>query len=256
LTQSPILSVQNLNKSITLHLLGAKNVNALVDVTFDVDEGEFIAVVGLSGSGKSSLLKCIYGTYLASSGSIWYRSESGDAVDLASADEQQILELRRKEIRYVPQFLKVPPRLSARSVVAMPLLADGVTGDEALSRASEALSELAIDSELQTSFPSLFSGGEQQRVNVARAVVSPSRLMLLDEPTSALDAENRQRVFAQLQRVKSTGSTIIGVFHDRWLLRHLADRVVVMEDGRVAQIGRRDEVDIDRYVGVETVPAS
>lgn len=253
---SRILSVQSLGKAITLHLLGEKQVQALEDVTFDVSDGEFIAVVGLSGSGKSSLLKCLYRTYLATSGSILYRTFAGQEVDLASAGEEAILELRRNEIRYVPQFLKSAPRLSALDVVARPLVESGHDADFAQSEASRILSELGIVSELQSSYPSLFSGGEQQRVNVARAVVAPSRLMLLDEPTSALDAENRERVFYQLQRVKHGGSTIIGVFHDRWLLRHLADRVVVMDQGKVAQIGTRDQVDIARYVGAETVPAS
>ncbi|TVR72806.1 MAG: ATP-binding cassette domain-containing protein [Sphaerobacteraceae bacterium] len=253
---SRILSVQSLGKAITLHLLGEKQVQALDDVTFDVSDGEFVAVVGLSGSGKSSLLKCLYRTYLATAGSILYQASTGQDIDLASASEQDILKLRRNEIRYVPQFLKSAPRLSALDIVARPLVESGYDADIAYSEASRILSELGIGSDLQSSFPSLFSGGEQQRVNVARAVVAPSRLMLLDEPTSALDAENRERVFHQLQKVKDGGSTIIGVFHDRWLLRHLADRVVVMEHGKVAQIGTRDEVAIARYVGAETVPAS
>lgn len=253
--QSTILSVQSLDKAIRLHLLGGKQVQALKDVTFDAAEGEFVAVVGLSGSGKSSLLKCLYRTYLATAGSINYQKLNGEVIDLASADEQAILELRRNEIRYVPQFLKAAPRLSAREVVANPLIESGLTRDTAHQEAGTILDALGISAELQSSFPSLFSGGEQQRVNVARAVVVPSRLMLLDEPTSALDAENRERVFQQLNRVKAGGSTIIGVFHDRWLLRHLADRVVVMDQGEVAQIGTRDEVDIARYVGAEASTA-
>lgn len=251
---NPILSARNLSKTITLHLLGEKRVVALDDVGFDIVPGEFIAVVGLSGSGKSSLLKCLYRTYIASSGAIIYRTEAGLEIDLVTIDEQAILDLRRREIRYVPQFLKAAPRLSAVDIVARPIQDGGKDRRKACSEARDILASLGIDDELSSSFPSLFSGGEQQRVNVARAVASPSRLMLLDEPTSALDAENRQLVLGQLQRIKSEGSTVMGVFHDRTLLRELADRVIVMDRGRISQIGRPDEVEISRYVGAESIP--
>ena len=246
---STILSVRDLTKTITLHLLGGKQVPALRGVSFDVREGEFVGIVGLSGAGKSSLAKCIYRTYLATGGAILYRSADDRVIDLVSADDRTILDLRRREIRYVSQFLKAPPRTPAVEVVAMPLLADGMDPAAARARAGDLLRRLNIPPELVTSYPSLFSGGEQQRVNVARALARPARLLLLDEPTSALDAENRAGVLELLREARDAGTTIIGVFHDGAILSRLADRVIVMEGGRIVTSGSVDAVNIDRYTG-------
>lgn len=249
MSDEPLLAVDRLSKEITLHLLGGKRVEALREVTFQVAEGEFLAIVGPSGAGKSSLLKCIYRTYLPGDGGIFYRIGTGDWVDLARATDREIIELRHREIRYVAQFLKAPARTVAADVVASPLIQAGEDIEIARRRARELLDALGLDRELQDSYPALFSGGEQQRVNVARALAMPARLLLLDEPTSALDAVNRRRVSDLLLEARRAGATMIGIFHDAEMLRALADRVLVLEAGEVREAGLVDQIDIERHVG-------
>ncbi|MPZ99174.1 MAG: ATP-binding cassette domain-containing protein [Dehalococcoidia bacterium] len=249
----PLLSVAGLSKSITLHILQGKVVTPLRDITFDLYPGEFLGIVGPSGAGKSSLLKCLYRTYVPTSGSMRYRTEAGEMVDLATAEEREMIALRRREIRYVSQFLKPPPRVEAADVVAAPLAAAGIEQREARARADGMLERLGLPDSLRSSFPSLFSGGEQQRVNVARALVSPPRLLLLDEPTSALDSENRARVLELLLEAKRDGVAMLGIFHDTEMLEHLADRVLVVEEGRVAREGRVGEVEIPNYIEAAAV---
>lgn len=244
----PILSVRNLSKTFFQHVLAGKRVEALADVSFDVNPGECLAVVGGSGAGKSTLLKCIYRTYLATSGSIEFSSGSGRVVDLATAKDREVLDLRREEIRYVPQFLRAAPRVSAVDVVAMPHAANGGL-DVARQDARAMLTSLGIRPELQSSFPAVFSGGEQQRVNVARALLRQRRLILLDEPTSALDAMNRERVLAYLAQALAGGSSIIAITHDLPTLDRLADRVLLLDDGRVSVSGAPSDMDSGRYVG-------
>lgn len=244
----PILSVRHLSKTFFQHVLGGKRVEALADVSFDVNPGQCLAVVGGSGAGKSTLLKCIYRTYLSTSGSIEFSTGSGELVDLADADDRSILELRRQEIRYVPQFLRAAPRVPAVDVVAMPHASNG-DFNVARQDARAMLSSLGIRPELQSSYPAVFSGGEQQRVNVARALLRPRRLILLDEPTSALDATNRERVLAYLAQALAGGSSIIAITHDLPTLDRLADHVLLLHDGRVAEFGTPSDINSGRYVG-------
>ena len=227
----PMLSVAGLSKTITLHILHSAEVRPLRDVSFDLEPGEFLAIAGPSGAGKSSLLKCLNRTYLASAGTAHYRTRAGEVVDLFSAPERDVVALRREEITYVSQFLKAPPRVPAVDVVASVLVRRGVEVEAARARATTMLARLGIGPSLQTSYPALFSGGEQQRVNVAKAFVDPPRLLLLDEPTSALDAENRERVIELLREAQAAGTAVIAIFHDRDLIRRLADRVLVLADG-------------------------
>lgn len=245
---TPLLRVRDLVKVITLHVLGGKVVEPLRGVTFDLGEEEFLGVIGPSGAGKSSLLKCIYRTYLAQGGSAAFRCADGSTVDVVSADERTILELRRSDLGYVSQFLQAPPRVAAVDVVAAPLLARGADPVTARGRAAAMLGRLGLDERLQTSYPALFSGGEQQRVNVARALVAPPRLLLLDEPTSALDAENRARVLELLLEARQAGTAMIGIFHDMEMLARLAERALVMEGGRVSQLDAIGRIDVPRYL--------
>lgn len=249
----PILTVEHLSKVITLHILRDQVVAPLHDVSFEVHPGEFLGIVGPSGAGKSSLLKCIYRTYLPTSGAMRFRTEAGEVVDLARADERRMIALRRNEIRYVSQFLKPPPRVEALDVVGAPLVGAGVPRAEARSRAEGLLERLGLPEALQSSYPTLFSGGEQQRVNVARSLVMLPRLLLLDEPTSALDSENRARVLELLLEAKQAGVAMLGIFHDTEMLEHLADRVLVVEDGRVVNEGRVGEVEIPNYIEAAAV---
>ena len=246
--QTPVLSVQGLSKTFTLHILGGKRVDAIKEVSFDLASGQCIAVVGSSGAGKSTLLKCIYRTCVPTSGAIFYRDSKGALEDLVAANEHRMLQLRQEDIRYVTQFLKAQPRLPAVDVVAS---AHAVNGDleEVRADARAMLDYLGIRPELQSSYPTVFSGGEQQRVNVARALLRPRRLLLLDEPTSALDAENRERVLELLLASKHNGTAMVAIMHDLCSLERLADTILVLQDGQVAQYGPASEVDAARCVG-------
>lgn len=232
----PHLDVRNLSKSFVLHMLGGRRLAALENVSFSVERGEFMGVVGRSGSGKSSLLRCVYRRYLPTSGSIVYSSEEGE-VDLATADDREVLRLRGGEIGYVSQFLRAIPRTPALDVVAEPLLTRGADGDVARGRASAMLEDLGLPSGLSEAFPATMSGGEQQRVNLARALVWRPRFLLLDEPTSALDPETRLLAMGAIRELKNAGTTMVGIFHEMESLEALSDRVLALEGGRVRWTG-------------------
>jgi alpha-D-ribose 1-methylphosphonate 5-triphosphate synthase subunit PhnL len=241
-----MLELRNLTKRITLHILGGAIVEPFTDISFDVGEGEFVAIVGPSGSGKSSVIKTVYRTYLATTGTALYRTAAGDSVNLASAPDRTVIKLRHEELGFVSQFLKVEPRVPAIQIVARPLVRKGVDEAKALSRASELLERLDVPERLWRSYPSLFSGGEQQRINIARALISEPRLLIADEPTSALDSTNTGRVIEALMEARQRGLTVLGVFHDLDLIERVADRVVVMGNGRITAQGRVGEVEIPR----------
>lgn len=239
---TPILTVTDLRKEFVLHVLGGKRVVALRGLSFAVAPGAFVGVLGPSGGGKSSLLKSLYRTYLPSGGAIEYTTAAGDVVDLATADDDTILALRGAEIGYVSQFLRPAPRVTAVDLVARPLIGRGVGRDEARARSADLLRRLALPADLLDGYPALFSGGEQQRVNIARALIAPPRLLLLDEPTSALDAANQRTVLGLLREAHDAGTTIIGTFHDLVVLRRLADRYLHIRDGRLVEEGAASEL--------------
>ncbi len=230
------LRIEDLHKTFTLHVLHGKRVPAFHDVTFDVPRGKITAIIGPSGNGKSSLLKCIYRTYLPTGGRLLYHRPEG-VIDLATADDHTMLALRRREIGYVAQFLKAPPRVTAVDVVARPLIERGVARGTAVAEAAALLARLNLPDDLFDAYPALFSGGEQQRVNIARALIGRADLLLLDEPTSALDRENLLRVAEMLREARAAGTTIVGIFHDYTVVEALADQVVVMEHGTVQYAG-------------------
>lgn len=232
----PILSVRSLSKTFTLHLLGGKTITPLLDVTFNVGEGEFLAIVGRTGSGKSTLLKSICGIYPPSKGTIFFRSLDGE-IELSAADDIEIATLWEHEIGYVAQHLQVIPRIPALDIVAEPLLGRGLSLDEARRQAREALLAMSLPEELHDVFPSTFSPGERQRLNLARAISIQPRLLLLDEPTAALDPLTKDAVAANLRAMNARGVTIIGVFHDVDLAERLASRVIHLEEGHVLRTG-------------------
>lgn len=246
-SDTPMIQVRNLGKQITLHILGGAVIEPFSDVSFDVAEGEFVAIVGASGSGKSSVIKALHRTYLATSGQALYRTADGETLDLASIPDRRVLELRRRELGFVSQFLKVEPRVPALDIVARPLIRKGIDEFDAREKAKGLLARLDIPERLWHSYPALFSGGEQQRINIARALITEPRVLLADEPTSALDATNTARVVDALVEARKRGLTVIGVFHDIDLIERIADRVVVMEKGRVKETGRVGEVSIPRF---------
>lgn len=227
------LDVRGLAKVFTLHGLGGKTIVGCHDVALELAAGRCLALVGASGAGKSTVLKCIYRTYLPTAGEIRYRRADGETVDLARADDRAVLRLRAAEIGYVAQFLRAVPRVAALDVVAAPLVLAG--GDPVAARRAAAamLERLRLPAALWDAYPATFSGGEKQRVNVARACLARPRLLMVDEPTAALDAETRRDVVALLCELKREGVAILAILHDREVVEHLADEVVPMEGGRV-----------------------
>jgi alpha-D-ribose 1-methylphosphonate 5-triphosphate synthase subunit PhnL len=223
-----MLTVENLEKRFVAHFLNGKEIVGFRPVSFKVAAGKALGLSGPSGHGKSSVLKCIYRTYLASSGRIAYDSAACGPVDLTVLPQNEILKLRRAEIGYVTQFLSVLPRVPALDVVAEPLTATGVPRAEARESARRLLQRLRIDSRLHDAFPCTFSGGEKQRVNLARAVIRPSRLLLLDEPTASLDPEAMQVALDLLSEMKAEGTTMVAIFHDRSIMDRLMDDIYIM----------------------------
>lgn len=210
---STVLELSGIHKEFTLHQQGGVRIPVFNGLDAHVKKGEAVAITGPSGRGKSSLLKLIYGTYRVTSGSLRVQHE-GEWRDLAAAAPNEILDIRRKTIGFVTQFLRVIPRVPAEMIVAEPLLDRGATESEALERARDLLGTLNIPERLWHLSPMTFSGGEQQRVNIARGFAAHFPVLLLDEPTASLDAENRRRVLALIEVARNLGSAIVAVFHD------------------------------------------
>jgi alpha-D-ribose 1-methylphosphonate 5-triphosphate synthase subunit PhnL len=227
-----IIEVHHLSKVFELHILHGKRITALQHIEMAIEEGEIIGLTGKSGSGKSSLMKCLYRTYLATSGEILYHSRSG-VIDLVKADDHEIIALRRSEIRYCSQFLSVIPRVSAIDVVAEPLAREEKDKEKARSKARAMLEALGLPSGLWDAFPVTFSGGEQQRVNVARAIIAKPRLLLIDEPTASLDAKTKDIVIGLIRDLKQTGTSVLCISHDEYTLERLADRRLHLQAGRI-----------------------
>jgi alpha-D-ribose 1-methylphosphonate 5-triphosphate synthase subunit PhnL len=214
-----------------LHTAGGKLIRGFQNVTFTVGEGEALGLSGPSGSGKSSILKCIYRTYLPTSGHIRFSSLRHGMVDFSMLSERVIQSIRTKEIGYVSQFLRAIPRVSAVDIVAEPLRMRGIAIDEAHRTASLLLERLLIPRHIHDASPLTFSGGEQQRVNVARAIIWKPRLLLLDEPTASLDKASVSIIESILKELKEEGTAMIGIFHDHLLMGSLTDRIYTIERG-------------------------
>jgi alpha-D-ribose 1-methylphosphonate 5-triphosphate synthase subunit PhnL len=219
------LIVSEVAKSFTMHLRGGLVLPVVANVSFSVASGECVVLGGPSGIGKSSILKMLYGNYAVDQGQILV-NHGGRIVDIASADPRTVLEVRRGTLGYVSQFLRTVPRVSTLDVVAEPLVARGVSADEARERASELLSRLNLPRDLWQLPPSTFSGGEQQRVNIARGFITDHAVLLLDEPTASLDAANRAVVVSMIRAKKEAGVALLGIFHDEEVREAVADRIL------------------------------
>lgn len=220
-----ILEVRGLCKTFYLHEQD-KAVYSARDAALTATAGEATVLVGPSGAGKSSVLKCIYRTYVPTQGAILYRCADGRVVDLARADEAEIIDLRRREIGFVTQFLHCLPRQSTLDVVARPMLARGMNAQEALTRSRAVLALLGIPESLWDVAPATFSGGERQRVNIARALAAPMRLLLLDEPTASLDPESRERVLQLVEQRLDEGAAVIAVLHTPADIERLSNQTI------------------------------
>ncbi|MBM3616375.1 MAG: phosphonate C-P lyase system protein PhnL [Alphaproteobacteria bacterium] len=216
-----MIEIRNLSKSFTLHNQGSAVIPVMAGAALTVASGECVGLIGNSGAGKSTLMRMVWGNYLAASGSI----RVGE-VDVASAEPRQIIRLRRDTLGYVSQFLRVVPRVPTLDVVAEPLLNLGVQADQARNRAAALLSRLNIPERLWSLSPTTFSGGEQQRVNIARGFAHAYPALLLDEPTASLDAANREVVLTLIEEAKARGAAILGIFHDEVARDRVCDRVV------------------------------
>ncbi|HEV8036465.1 phosphonate C-P lyase system protein PhnL [Yoonia sp.] len=216
-----MIELTNVSKTFTLHNQGSAVIEVINDVSFAVAAGECVALTGASGAGKSTLMRMIYGNYLTQAGQI----RIGD-VDLVQAEPRQVIAVRREVLGYVSQFLRVVPRVPTLDVVAEPLRTLGVSAEVSQARAKALLGQLNIPERLWSLSPTTFSGGEQQRVNIARGFAHAYPAMLLDEPTASLDAKNREVVLSLIEEAKARGAAIIGIFHDEAARARVCDREI------------------------------
>jgi alpha-D-ribose 1-methylphosphonate 5-triphosphate synthase subunit PhnL len=230
-----LLEVRNLQKTFLLYQQGAKNIVGCHDVNLTLHDGEFIGITGKSGAGKSTILKCLYRTYLSTGGQILFRSGQFGTIDLVRASEQQIVEIRKKEIGYVSQFLSVLPRVTAFGVVKEAFLETGfgkeAAAAEAEAEAEASLSFFELPRTLWDAYPGTFSGGEKLRLNLARAMVKRPKLLLLDEPTASLDNRSKEAVKEMILRLKQGGTSMVGIFHDLDFMQQVIDKHYAMENG-------------------------
>lgn len=227
-----VLSVEGLAKQFEMHHL-KRTLFAFENIGFELHEGEFILLRGENGAGKSTLLRTLYRSYLPRAGHAFYHTKEG-VIDLAVAADVDIALLRRREIGFVTQFLQARPRVAAEELVAEPLRLAGTPYAEAIEEARRWLAAFGVKRELWAAYPSTFSGGEQQKVNLARALVLPQRLLFLDEPTASLDRNARSALVARLAELKAAGVAMIGVFHHPDDVADLIDREISLEVKRIA----------------------
>lgn len=225
-----ILEIKGLTKNFFLHEQ-KQEIRSCRDINLSLKKGSFVGIVGTSGAGKSTVLRCIYRTYLATEGSIWYDSLSMGPVNLVTATEREIIQLRKAEIGYVSQFLSTLPRTTARQHVINGALDAGFSFAEAQERAEEMLRYFKLNENLWGIYPNTFSGGEKLRLNLAHAMVKAPRLLLLDEPTASLDNNTKLLVRELLMKLKREGTSIIGIFHDLEFMEGLCDQVYNISRG-------------------------
>lgn len=221
------IRVENLSKTFVLHHQHGIRLPVLADASLEVKGGECVVLHGHSGSGKSTLLRSLYANYLPDEGHIWVK-HNDEWLNIVQAPAREVLAVRRQTIGWVSQFLRVIPRISALEVVMQPLLDLGVPREECEKKAASLLTRLNVPERLWHLAPSTFSGGEQQRVNIARGFIVDYPILLLDEPTASLDARNSAAVVALIQEAKARGAAIVGIFHDEAVREQVADRLHTM----------------------------
>lgn len=229
------IRVEHLSKTFVLHQQHGTRLPVLHDANMTVSSGECVVLHGHSGSGKSTLLRSLYANYLPDSGHIWVNHQ-GEWLDMVQAEARQILAVRRHTLGWVSQFLRVIPRISALDVVMQPLLEQGADRTECRERAETLLNQLNVPQRLWQLAPSTFSGGEQQRVNIARGFIVDYPILLLDEPTASLDSRNSAAVVALIEQAKQRGAAIVGIFHDEGVRQQVADRLYDMQAPQALEI--------------------
>lgn len=226
-----LLQVDGLEKIFVMHQFGGKRIIGCHDIRFSVNKGEFLGITGQSGAGKSTIIKCIYRTYLPSSGHIYYVSDRYGRIDLAEASDRAVIMIRKEEIGYVSQFLSIMPRVTALEFVMESLLEMGESEDASRARAREILAHFNLPEELWDTYPKTFSGGEKLRLNLARAMVRQTKMLLLDEPTASLDQASKETVKERIHELKASGTTMVGIFHDIDFMESVVDKVYKLESG-------------------------
>ena len=228
-----MLRINNLAKTFLLHNQGAKKLPVFQNISFQVKAGECLVLTGASGTGKSTLLRAIYANYLVQSGKINIRHEN-KWVDLASASPHEVLDIRKKTLGYVSQFLRVIPRISTIDLVCEPLIVQGKLIKPAKAQAKKLLNKLSIPESLWDLPPATFSGGEQQRVNIARTLIQDYPILLLDEPTASLDEKNRDAVIELINEARNQGTAIVGIFHDKYVRQNVGTKMFNVEHAKKA----------------------
>ena len=223
-----MLRIDNLAKTFLLHNQGAKKLPVFQNISFQVKAGECLVLTGASGTGKSTLLRAIYANYLVQSGKINIRHEN-KWVDLASASPHEVLDIRKKTLGYVSQFLRVIPRISTIDLVCEPLIMQGNLIKAAKAQAKKLLNKLSIPESLWDLPPATFSGGEQQRVNIARTLIQDYPILLLDEPTASLDEKNRDAVIELINEARNRGTAVVGIFHDKYVRESVSTKMFNVE---------------------------
>lgn len=231
-----MVKVENLCKEFFMHIRDDAQIEGFENINMQIEAGSLTAITGPSGCGKSSLLKCIYRTYTPTGGNVWYTREDGSKVDLATALPWEIIELRKREIGYVSQFFSVIPRISALDILINTQMAHGVPETAARKKAKEYLTCVGIGEHLWNMYPATFSGGEKQRLNIANALITSPRFLLLDEPTASLDMTSKKWVMSLILDLKKQGTAMLGVFHDDIAIKTLADARFEMREKRLVPI--------------------
>lgn len=231
--QSPLIVVEGLAKTFVLHNAGAAEIPVFETLQLSVSPGECVVLAGDSGVGKSTLMRTIYGNYLPSAGTVRVLHD-GAYVDITRARPHELVEVRRRTLGYVSQFLRVIPRIPTLQLVMEPLLENGVSADEAEARAADLLTALRLPEAHWKLPPATFSGGEQQRVNIARSFIRKYPVLLLDEPTASLDAENRAIVVRLIREALAEGAAMIGIFHDHDVRDAVATRLFPVSEFKAA----------------------
>ncbi|WP_026702535.1 phosphonate C-P lyase system protein PhnL [Salibacterium aidingense] len=238
------IECHHVTKTFELHQKETRTLRGCEDISFTVNPGEFAGITGKSGAGKSTILKTLYRTYLPTSGHMYYRSNSTGTIDLAQASEQEILYLRKNEIGYVSQFLKIMPRVTALETVMESLLEMGYSPGEARSEGSAMLYQFDLPEYLWDTYPDTFSGGEKLKLNLAKAMVKQPALLLLDEPTASLDEHSKAYVKHMIHQLKEAGTTMIGIFHDLTFMDTVVDKKYHMKEGKLT--GTEEALELNR----------
>jgi alpha-D-ribose 1-methylphosphonate 5-triphosphate synthase subunit PhnL len=233
MSNQPMIVVEDLAKTFVLHNADSATIPVFDRLNLEVGAGECVVLAGESGVGKSTLMRSIYGNYLPTQGAVRVLHD-GAYVDITQALPHQVLDVRRRTLGYVSQFLRVIPRISTLQLVMEPLLENGVAHDEAHARATELLSALRLPKAHWDLPPATFSGGEQQRVNIARSFIRKYPVLLLDEPTASLDAENRAIVVQLIKQALAEGAAMIGIFHDHDVRDAVASRLFSVSEFKAA----------------------